>query len=210
MQEYHKIKTVFERNLETKNKTLLMGKYASPEFEYLKNNIWTFTEKVDGTNIRVMWNYQNETLRFGGKQDSSEIPKFLVNRLHELFAVNRMKLQFPKDSVCLYGESYGTKIQKAGSNYRPDQSFVLFDVKLGEQWLQRKDVEHVGNSLSIDVVPVIGFGTLSDMVAKTETGLKSMWGDFIAEGIVARPVVELCTYNGDRVITKIKYKDFTR
>lgn len=25
------------------------------EFDYLKDNTWIFTEKVDGTNIRIMW-----------------------------------------------------------------------------------------------------------------------------------------------------------
>jgi hypothetical protein len=46
------------------------------------------------------------------------------------------------------------------------------------------------------------------MIDQTRTGFKSQWGDFIAEGIVARPVVELKSRNGDRIITKIKYKDF--
>ena len=48
MKEYHKIKTVFKRDPVTKFKTLLEGEFASPEFEYLKNNEWIFTEKVDG------------------------------------------------------------------------------------------------------------------------------------------------------------------
>ena len=53
--KYHQIKTVYERDPENKYRTLIMGKYALPEFEYLKNNVWTFTEKVDGTNIRIIW-----------------------------------------------------------------------------------------------------------------------------------------------------------
>jgi hypothetical protein len=43
-----------------------------------------------------------------------------------------------------------------------------------------------------------------------EEGFKSHWGDFIAEGIVARPKVELKTRAGHRIITKLKYKDFER
>ncbi|MBU1082564.1 MAG: hypothetical protein KKB59_18905, partial [Spirochaetes bacterium] len=49
MQKYHKIQTVFKRDPETKFKTLLIGDFALPEFEYLKNNLWVYTEKVDGT-----------------------------------------------------------------------------------------------------------------------------------------------------------------
>ncbi len=44
MNEYHKIQTVFKRNPENKFKTLLIGDYSMPEFEYLKDNIWSFTE----------------------------------------------------------------------------------------------------------------------------------------------------------------------
>ena len=39
-------------------------------------------------------------------------------------------------------------------------------------------------------------------------GFNSYWGDFKAEGIVARPAFELKARNGKRLITKIKYKDF--
>ena len=53
MKEYHKIQTVFKRDPSTNHKTLLMDDYSLPEFEYLKNNHWIFTEKIDGTNIRV-------------------------------------------------------------------------------------------------------------------------------------------------------------
>jgi len=55
MKEYHKIQTVFKRNPKNKLKTLLHGNYSIPEFEYLKDNEWVFTEKVNGTNIRVMF-----------------------------------------------------------------------------------------------------------------------------------------------------------
>ena len=55
MEKYHKIMTVFKRDPETKYKTLLMGEWALPEFEYLCCNPWVFTEKIDGTNIRVNW-----------------------------------------------------------------------------------------------------------------------------------------------------------
>lgn len=55
MTEYHKIQTLFKRDMESKHKTLLEGQWTLPEFEYLAGNVWTFTEKVDGTNIRVIF-----------------------------------------------------------------------------------------------------------------------------------------------------------
>ena len=69
MKEYHKIQTVYLRDPETKYKTLLVGQYAKPEFAYLANNEWVFTEKVDGTNIRI--GLVDGEYRVGGKTDGS-------------------------------------------------------------------------------------------------------------------------------------------
>lgn len=208
MNEYHKIQTVFKRDMETRNgKTLLEGQWTLPEFEYLANNTWVFTEKVDGTNIRVM--FKDGAVTFGGKTDSAQLPAQLVIRLNDLFLPMAKKLQdvFGCDA-CLYGEGYGAKIQKGGENYRQDQDFVLFDVRVGDWWLQRSDVEDVASKLGIDIVPIIGEGTLYDAIENAKQGIKSSWGDFQAEGIVARPKVELKTRNGHRIITKIKCRDF--
>jgi hypothetical protein len=85
---------------------------------------------------------------------------------------------------------------------------VLFDIKIGTWWLQRKDVEEIAKTFGIDVVPIIGEGTLTEAIELTRKGVKSQWGDFLAEGIVARPKTEMKTRRGDRVITKIKHVDF--
>lgn len=207
MKEYHKIITVFKRNPETKFRTLLEGDFASPELEYLAHNQWVFTEKVDGTNIRVM--FDGERITFGGKTNRAQLPAFLVTRLNEMF-LSQLELFKEKftDGVCLYGEGYGAKIQKGGGNYRLDQDFVLFDVKIEDWWLQREDVLEISLALGIDIVPTVGSGTLYDMVIKGRDGFSSAWGNFRAEGIVARPATELKTRSGHRIITKVKYKDF--
>ncbi|OQX79431.1 MAG: hypothetical protein B6D64_04905 [Bacteroidetes bacterium 4484_276] len=209
MKEYHKIQTVFKRDPETNMKTLLENNYSLPEFEYLAGNQWVFTEKVDGTNIRVM--FDGEQITFGGKTDRAQIPAALAKRLNELF-LPQLELfkELFADGACLYGEGYGAKIQKVGINYRPDQDFVLFDVKIEDWWLQRRDVEDIAQKLNLDIVPIIGQGTIAEMVEKTKTGFTSIWGDFRAEGIVARPSTELKTRGGERIITKIKCKDFPK
>ena len=214
MDEYHKIKTVWLRDPETNYKRLLEGQYAHSAFEYLAQNKWVFTEKVDGTSIRVMIESprtSDESLRikFGGKTDNASIPAFLIEKLQERFFPQKEKLfeMFP-DGGCLYGEGYGAKIQKGGGNYRQDQDFALFDVRVGKFWLERSNVEDVAQNLSLDIVPIIGDGTLPEMIQKAKLGFVSQWGEFMAEGIVARPACELVTRNGDRIITKIKHRDF--
>ena len=213
MNGYHKIQTVFKRDPETDFKTLIYGDYSLPEFEYLKDNKWIYTEKVDGTNIRVIFN--ENRIFFKGKTDKAQLQVSLFDRLNDIFLpqletfkniFNDMEIPY----ACLYGEGYGPKIQKGGGNYRKDQSFVLFDVKIGSWWLQRKDIESIAGKLGLDIVPIIGDGSLKNMVEMMMTGFNSTWGDFKAEGIVARPMVELKARSGQRIITKIKYNDFKK
>ncbi len=209
MGEYHKIQTVFRRDPTTNHKTLL-DEFSLPEFEYLANCEWEWTEKVDGTNIRVMWDGQGVTFR--GRTNRAQIPANLVTKLQQLFMADGCKTllkQFGIDCVTLYGEGYGAKIQKGGGNYIPDGvDFALFDVRIAHWWLQREDVLQIANSLNIGVAPVAGKGTLYEAVENTRVGVKSSWGDFTSEGYVMRPSVELATRNGSRIITKIKHKDF--
>ncbi len=216
MKKYHKIQTVFKRDPANKHKTLLIGEYSTPEFEYLAAAEWNFTEKVDGTNIRIRCMpcpAPGETygVTFGGKTDNAQLPAFLVSELERLFHRDKQRVRladlFPSGG-CLYGEGYGAKIQKGGGNYRPDQGFVLFDVRVGDWWLQQGAVIEIANELGISAVPHIGHGTLGAMVEMACDGFNSQWGEFPAEGIVARPTTELCTRSGHRIITKIKHKDF--
>lgn len=209
MSEYHKIHTVFKRDLQSRTKDIIEGEYSRPEFEYLANNAWTFTEKVDGTNIRVI--LKDGTVTFGGRTDAASIPANLVSRLNERFltvsARQKFAAAFP-DGAVLYGEGYGPKIQKGGGLYRKDQDFVLFDIRVGRWWLLRPAVEDVAKCLGIDIVPIVGEGTIKDAVEKVRGGLTSAWGNFQAEGLVLRPKTELLTRGGDRIITKIKGRDF--
>ncbi len=209
MTPYHKIETVFKRDPDTQFKTLLDGQFAEPEFEFLADNRWVFTEKVDGTNVRVMWDGTNMT--FAGKSDKAQMTPKLMFALGELFgdSLSTFTNLWEDGGVCLYGEGYGAGIQ-SGGNYRAEQSFILFDVKVGEWWLKRDGVYDVAERFGIDIVPIVGKGTLYDMVGMVQRGFESTWQDFTAEGIVARPETELCTRGGKRIITKIKHKDFVQ
>ena len=53
MVEYNKIETVFNRDT-TGTKKLIRGDWRNEAVEYLKDSKWQFTEKFDGTNIRVI------------------------------------------------------------------------------------------------------------------------------------------------------------
>ncbi len=208
MKEYHKIQTVYKRNLETG--ALLEGEWTLPEFEFLQDNQWVWTEKIDGTNIRII--LDELELYIKGKSEKAEVPLFLLKRLHEIFTQKNLIETFPELSqVCLYGEGYGDKIQK-GRNYIPDgTNFILFDCRIGYWWLTRDSLEQIAKAFSIPIVPIIGEGTLAEGIEYCRQGFKSVIADnkdYDAEGLVLKPKVELLNRQGRRIITKLKYKDF--
>lgn len=225
METYHKINALFKRHKDGKKKgRLIVGDWAQPEFGYLANNEWTFSSKIDGTNIRV--GFHANGLSFGGRTNDAVIPRALTDYLERTFVLEAMLPHFEignSTSITLYGEGYGPKIQ-GGGRYRDDCSFILFDVLINGFWLSRENVKDIADKLGIDAVPEIGRGTLQDAIDIVSTGitfnkaggmvrwgsggLRSRWGDFYEEGIVARPVVELFNNKGQRIICKVKTVDF--
>lgn len=216
MREYQKINTLFKRDL-AGDKKLIVGEWATPEFEYLQNNPWIYTEKVDGTNIRVQFEREGEALftSIGGRTDNADIPPALLDALNEQFldedlqqAIGVMMYERGLDNFVLHGEGYGPKIQ-GGGKYRDTPGFVLFDVRVGDWWLERDNVEKIASDYGIDIVPVVGVGSLHDAIVRVrDIGLTSTWGEFEAEGIVARPQVSMFNRKGERIIAKIKARDF--
>lgn len=207
MPEYHKIQTMFKRNMEAPGRPLIEGHWTLGEFEYLALNRWQLTEKVAGQNIRLEWDGR---ISFFGKTDKALIPAPLYARLMDRFypQIVTFERRFPTGAT-LYFEGYGPGIENGGK-YRSDQDIVLLDVKVGEWWLRRSSLEDVANRFSLPIVPIIHTGndTLLDAIELVKNGFQSRWGAFEAEGLVAKPMMELRTRGGDRIITKIKAQDF--
>ena len=210
MKEYHKIKTLWARE-DIKPHNMIVGKYALPEFELLKDVEWRFTEKIDGTNVRVMWD--GNRVSFGGKTDNAQIPVTLYDKLMELFGgqANEQKLEevFGDSPACLYGEGYGNKIQAVGDKYG-EVNFILFDVKIGDWWLERENIEDIAKKLDIDIVPIVYTGNIEGASELVKKGFGSNFGELIAEGLVGKPKTTLLTRKGERIITKIKHKDYAK
>lgn len=207
--EYHKIETLYERDM-CGNKKLIEGKFRNPSIEYLKDNIWEFTEKVDGTNIRVYWD--GHKVSFHGRTDKAQIPSSLLNKLVALFGDQTNEELFEQlfgdKEVILYGEGYGTGIQKVGCDYLDHQDFILFDVNVNGFWLKREDVESIAAAFNIKIVPVIFEGTLKEGVDFVKSHPKSLLGSCEMEGVVGRTKECLYDRNGNRMIVKIKVRDF--
>ena len=208
MIEYNKIETLWQRDLDG-TKQLMEGVFRNPTVEFLKDNIWQFTEKIDGTNIRIHWD--GHKVNYGGRTEAASIPAHLMNKLVEMFGTDEaeqiFEQKFGETEVILFGEGYGPKIQKGGS-YRPDVSFILFDVLISGNYQTRASVEDIAKAFGIDIVPIVLEGTIQDGVDFVKTNPKSTFGTAMMEGVVGRPKVEMRDRSGKRVIVKIKVKDF--
>lgn len=208
MREYHKIETIYERDVDG-TKKLIEGKFRNESVEFLANNKWAFTEKIDGTNIRIHWD--GHKISFGGRTEKSQIPSHLVNKLTDMFlnieTEELFEQKFGEKEVILFGEGYGCKIQNGGL-YRSDVGFILFDVIIGDNYQSREVVEDIANCFNLEIVPIVIYGTIEDAVAFVKAKPDSTIGTAKMEGLVGRPVVEMRDRCGNRIIVKIKVCDF--
>lgn len=217
MTEYGKIETLYERDEKT---------FKLKEPFVLKNRVygliksWVWSEKIDGTNIRVMWD--GRKVWFGGRSNAAQIPADLVAHLMLTFTPEKLKAAFPdieplaegEDSatqVVLYGEGCGAGIQKGGF-YSKTKLFCLFDVLVaGKWWLAQENVEDIASKLDIPVAPVVGEMTLEEATEYIRKGFNTVLPgatEGLSEGLIGRPCEALFDKKGARLIVKLKTKDF--
>lgn len=224
MTQYHKIETAFVRDENFK----VTGELRHPVYGDFK--VWHMTEKIDGTNIRIILE-EDGTMKIGGKSDNAQLHAGLFDALSQMFNAEMLKDVFwnPKRDECaesgeefmpfqvvLYGEGYGAGIQKGGGNLSKTKTFRLFDVLVGRWWLDWKDIQEISRKLGISTVPDMGMTTLEDAVALVKKGFMSKVAedgtgtlDHPAEGVVLRPRQTVFDRAGRRIIIKLKTHDFT-
>ena len=209
MEVYHKIKNIYERD--NNSKKIIEGKFTDETIEFLKDNKWEFTEKIDGTNIRIIWD--GYKVYFAGRTEKAQIPSELGNRLFELFGGEKneqiFEQKFGNTPITLYGEGYGKGIQSGGL-YSDTQEFILFDVKINDNWQERENVEKIAEYFGIRTVPIVLTGTLEDGVKfiKNKPLSQIAKQEYLMEGIVGRTIKELKDRSSNRIIVKIKVNDF--
>lgn len=210
MQTYNKIETVFQRDTDG-TKKLIDGAYRDETVKFLADTVaWEFTEKIDGTNIRVHWD--GYRISFAGRTDKAEIPQHLSEKLNSIFISSEteelFEQTFGKKEVILFGEGYGTKIQSVGKQYRQDVGFILFDVMINGNYQSRECVKKTAKCFNLEIVPIILTGTIQQAIDFVKSNPKSTIGTALMEGVVGKPKVELQDRTGKRLIVKIKSKDF--
>lgn len=206
--EYGKIETLYERDAQTFK--VRSGELKNRTYSLLKT--WHWTEKVDGTNIRCIWDFTTKKLTFGGRSDNAQMHADLLKWLCEHVSPAAMEFIFPECNAVVYGEGYGAGIQKGGGEYSPEKRLIVFDVLAGDKWwLNDEGMRDVSRTLGLDAVPAIGEMSLEDATEFVRAGFKSCCAvnvSKMAEGLVGRPLETLFDKKGHRLITKLKTKDF--
>lgn len=218
MIEYPKIETLYDRG---EDFDVDVSRVRKAEFMQIRS--WLITEKVDGTNMRVGL-HADGSVEFNGRTDRAQIPSNLAKYMVTTFAAERMQGAFEKNEdgtwpeVTLFGEGYGPGIQNGGA-YRSDVSFRLFDVLVGKWWLEWDNVCAVADKLNILTVPELGYmadefpHSESDLYATCEFSMVAREegdGSKEAEGIVARADPMLYDKFGNRMMWKLKFRDFRK
>lgn len=206
--KYPEINTIWKRD-ENNKFGIIDGDYSRIEFVAVKK--WGITEKIDGTNIRVI--YKDGVVSFAGRTDNAKIPPHLYEYLKRTFTLSTMKRVFGNadiQDVVLFGEGYGPKIQKGGGLYRDDVGFILFDAYIGKWWVLRDSIEDIASDIGIDCVPFIGTMSINETVKYVQSKPNSLIAknSKLMEGIVARSYPLMLFRNGDPLMWKLKARDY--
>lgn len=200
------------------------SKIAAPEFAAIDS--WHVTEKVDGTNIRVMLrpstNKKNPWMVDFFTRNSTDhnivwpgAKKFLTETftLDRIFrAIDVDKLE-KKTVVVFYGELYGPKIM-GGGTYCNQVDYALFDVRIDDWWLEPKVVQGMAEKMGINYVPVIWEAASMENIMDLMTVPR--WCSLIApehemEGVVCRSN-PMMLFRGKKnpIQFKLKFKEMRK
>ncbi len=219
--------------LEELNSFTKYGKFSSPfkkdeKFlnttemaQQLPNGEWIITEKIDGTNIRIILTKPEE----GKREIHIASRKLILNKddkgsksyLDCIKEVNLHKIEeYFKDvdsTVIIYGEGYGAGVQKGGI-YSSIKNFRVFDIRIGEAYQDFKYVKKVCIDNQLNIVPIIDTiktityeECINRLKSNNETLIKEGTGGKL-EGIVYKFEPVLLNKYKERLIFKAKFKDF--
>lgn len=215
MIEYPKTDNLYKRNPKKKSE-LLIGEYTRPEFEFI--NKWHVSEKVDGTNVQLKFNRaltQPGGFSANGRTENAQFSRNQLAFLQEVGLEIEPKVRntmdrFGLDTMTLYGELYGPKIQ-AGGNYSDTLGFRMFDIMVNDKtWLGVDSVKANATEWGVTLVPSFGLMGTYEIFELVKSGFVSTFSqnpDYQAEGVVAVTPVPMYDQRGERIKFKLKTKD---
>ena len=161
-------------------------------------------EKLHGTSSHVRWADGKVWYSPGGESHAKFAGVFDEVKLTEAFTA------LGHDTVIVYGEAYGGKQQAQSWRYGKELKFAAFDVQIGGIWLDIPAAHDVTTKLGLEFVHYERCST--DLAAldaqrdapSTQAKRNGVEGEHPREGVVLRPIVELCYKTGERICAKHK------
>ena len=160
----------------------------------LQNETYIVTEKLDGANIQIYFE-PGVPYRIGKRSDFlKEDETFFdihstVKKYQESLDKIQKHVEITKNKIRLYGEIYGSGIQKR-VNYGDEKYIAFFDVEVnGELWAPR-DFMHLAEGFDLPRVPVIQIkANITEVLSLSEnfnTNINPVENN-ASEGLVIRP-----------------------
>ena len=218
---YPKIQTLFNRFPKGHEQQFKVDETQIRRPEYAMFDKWLVTEKIDGMNVGVDFNNgEDPEVVIHGRSYKAQFSPDLLGYLKAKFTPENLvgaltyKDKLPTTAT-IFMEGYGPGIQKGGY-YRSDKSFRVFDINIDGVWLNWHTVLDICKKLQVRPVPVYIYDSTDAIVAEVKYGLLSTVArvengeDRIAEGVVVRTEPLLLDRTGDRVMWKLKTRDFSR
>lgn len=203
--EYLKIQSAFEFDPKTRKPCRMADVWNE-----LRPLRWIATEKVDGTNVRVIWD--GVRISFAGRTEKSALPPHLLAYLEKTFHAEGVEEVFEQvfgsKRAVVFGEGYGPKMQTGGELYGDAPAFIAFDVWIDGNWLSRANAEDVSRKLGLRCVPVMLVGTLDECYRFVEGNPRSTIDPrHEMEGVVCTTAYPLYDRKGNPVKVKVKARD---
>jgi hypothetical protein len=161
-------------------------------------------EKIHGTSAHISWKDGKIHFFSGGEKHDNFVKLFDTFKLTEAFQA----IGHPK--VTVFGEAYGGKQQGMAHRYGKQLKFVVFDVKVGDCWLDVPNAHRFAERLGLEFVHYKRVSTdLAALDAERDAPSEQarrngVEGDQPREGVVLRPIREFCDSSGHRIISKHK------
>lgn len=208
MIEYQKIETLYKFDNVTKT---YRKEFFNPYVDYLKDNEWIASEKIDGTNVQV--EYDGHRVAFHGRTERTNFPKEVLAALTEKFADSEVVFEqmFGDKPVIMFMECYGGKIQ--GGLYGGEERLIGFDVMVNGTYLDKLIIKEIFDKFGVETVEffkVSGIDEALKIVSSNPLSPHCKKGTTRQEGLVCVPAVRIYDHQGKRIIVKIKERDLLK
>ena len=166
-------------------------------------------EKIHGSSSHLSFKEGKINYFAGGEKHERFTKLFDEDNLLSVYLDNYSEMD-----LILFGEVYGASQQGMSTTYGKELKFIVFDVKMGDYWLDMPNAEQVTKKLGLEFVSYKKIPTTLKAIDRERdrpsvqakrNGIKE---DKMREGVVLRPLIELKKNNGKRIIVKHKRDEF--